>query len=79
MLQWLGRSHDAMVALLRRIVDIDSGSYDKAGVDAVVSALREFLEANGVACDIRPERQLRQLHARAGERTRAATQTGRSC
>ncbi len=52
-LQWLGQSHDAMVALLRRIVDIDSGSYDKAGVDSVVAALREFLEANGVACEVR--------------------------
>jgi len=53
-LQWLGQSHDAMVALLRRIVDIDSGSYDKAGVDAVVAALREFLESNGVSCEVRP-------------------------
>lgn len=53
-LLWLGQSHDAMVALLRRIVDIDSGSYHKAGVDAVVSVLREFLEQSGVACEIRP-------------------------
>jgi glutamate carboxypeptidase len=53
-LQWLGQSHDAMVALLRQIVDIDSGSYHKAGVDAVVAELRTYLEANGVACEIRP-------------------------
>ncbi len=52
--RWLGGSHDAMVALLRRIVDIDSGSYDKAGVDAVVAVLRGFLESHGVACEIRP-------------------------
>jgi glutamate carboxypeptidase len=52
--QWLGQSHEAMVALLQRIVDIDSGSYDKAGVDAVVAALRQFLEGHGVACEIRP-------------------------
>jgi glutamate carboxypeptidase len=53
-LRWLGQSHDAMVALLRQIVDIDSGSYRKAGVDAVVSALRQYLEQHGVACAIHP-------------------------
>jgi glutamate carboxypeptidase len=52
--QWLGQSHDAMVALLRRIVDIDSDSYNKAGVDAVVEALRDFLQGHGVACEIHP-------------------------
>lgn len=53
-LQWLGQSHDAMVALLRQIVDIDSGSYHKAGVDAVVAALRKYLQDHGVACEVRP-------------------------
>jgi glutamate carboxypeptidase len=52
-LRWLGQSHDAMLELLRQIVDIDSGSYHKAGVDAVVSALRKYLQDNGVACEIR--------------------------
>ena len=50
----LDQMHDDMVELLRQLVNIDSGSYNKAGVDAVVDALRRHLEAHGVACDVRP-------------------------
>jgi len=53
-LDWLGQSHAAMVDLLRELVDIDSGSYSKAGVDAVIAVLRRFLESHGVACAIHP-------------------------
>jgi glutamate carboxypeptidase len=53
-LRWLGESHEDMVQLLRRIVDVDSGSYNKRGVDDVVSALRDFLERHGIACSIHP-------------------------
>jgi glutamate carboxypeptidase len=53
-LQWLGQQHDAMVELLAELVDIDSGSYHKAGVDAVIARLRRFLEQHGVACEIHP-------------------------
>jgi len=52
-LEALDRVHDDMVELLRKLVNIDSGSYNKAGVDAVVSALQEHLEARGVACAVR--------------------------
>ncbi len=34
-LDWLGGQRDAMLALLQTLVNTDSGSYDKAGVDAV--------------------------------------------
>ena len=64
-LQWLGQSHDAMVALLQRIVDIDSGSYDKAGVDAVVSVLRDFLKP--MAWPAGAYERQRRLPARGGE------------
>ena len=36
-LEWLGGQHDAMLALLETLVNTDSGSYDKAGVDAAAS------------------------------------------
>lgn len=49
----LDQLHDEMVELLRKLVNIDSGSYNKAGVDAVVAALREHLAARGVACEVR--------------------------
>jgi glutamate carboxypeptidase len=51
-LDWLAASEADMLHLLQRIVDIDSGSYHKAGVDAVIARLRERLEQHGVACDI---------------------------
>ncbi|HYZ42489.1 MAG TPA: M20 family metallopeptidase, partial [Stellaceae bacterium] len=50
----LGRQHQAMVALLAELVNIDSGSYNKRGVDAVGERLRCFLEAAGIPCEIIP-------------------------
>jgi glutamate carboxypeptidase len=50
----LDQTHGEMVELLRKLVNIDSGSYCKAGVDAVVDALRQHLEARGVVCEVRP-------------------------
>ncbi len=55
---WLATQQDAMVALLREMVDIDSGSYDKPGIDAVGQVVRHFLEAHGVAV----ETHARPLH-----------------
>lgn len=49
LLDWLGGQQQAMQDLLHRIVDIDSGSRDEAGILAVAQALRERLEAAGVA------------------------------
>ena len=45
---WLATQQDAMVALLREIVDIDSGSYNKPGIDAVGEAVRRFLTGHGI-------------------------------
>ena len=41
-LDWLGGQRDAMLALLQTLVNTDSGSYDKPGVDAVGGHIREF-------------------------------------
>jgi glutamate carboxypeptidase len=50
-LEWLGTQKGAMLSLLEEIVNIDGGSYDKAGVDAVGVRIRKFLEDNGIACE----------------------------
>ncbi len=50
-LEWLGTQQGAMLNLLEEIVNIDGGSYDKAGVDAVGVRLRQFLEGEGIACE----------------------------
>lgn len=47
-LDWLAGQHEAMESLLQRIVDTDSNSYDKAGVDAVGAILAAELEADGI-------------------------------
>src|ERR1041384_796806 len=49
--EWLGGQKGAMLKLLEDIVNIDGGSYDKAGVDAVGLRLRKFLEEQGIACE----------------------------
>lgn len=51
-LDWLSAREEDMLRLTEEIVNIDSGSYDKVGVDAVAEALRRFLEASSVACDV---------------------------
>lgn len=47
-LAWLAPRADEMEALLHRLVDIDSNSFDKAGTDAVGEAIADLLEADGI-------------------------------
>ena len=47
-LDWLDGQREAMTALLADLVNIDSGSYNKAGVDAVAARLDAHLEAAGI-------------------------------
>jgi glutamate carboxypeptidase len=51
-LAWLDTQYEPMVALLGALVDTDSGSLDKAGVDRVGALLKARLEALGVACAV---------------------------
>src|SRR5436189_287271 len=53
-IEHLGRQHQAMVTLLADLVNIDSGSYNKRGVDAVGDRLRARLEAAVISCEIFP-------------------------
>lgn len=46
---WLSAQQAAMVELLRDVVNIDSNSHDKAGVDAVADRFRAFFEMHGIA------------------------------
>ena len=52
---WLAAREEAMVALLREMVDTDSGSYDKAGVDRAGQVLARFHERNGLEVEIVPD------------------------
>ncbi len=45
---WLATQQDAMIALLREMVDIDSGSYNKSGIDAVGDVVRRFMAAHSI-------------------------------
>ena len=54
LLTWLDGQQPAMIALLERVVNIDSGSYDHAGVDAVGEAIRSHLDTRGIATEIIP-------------------------
>jgi glutamate carboxypeptidase len=45
---WLATQQDAMVALLREMVDIDSGSYNKPGIDAVGDVVRRFMASHNI-------------------------------
>jgi glutamate carboxypeptidase len=51
-LDWLGGQRDAMLSLLQTLVNTDSGSYDKAGVDAVGGHIRDFLTEHGIASEV---------------------------
>jgi glutamate carboxypeptidase len=45
---WLATQQDAMVALLREMVDIDSGSYNKLGIDAVGAVVQRFMQSQNI-------------------------------
>ncbi len=45
---WLATQRQAMTDLLREMVDTDSGSYNKAGIDAVGAAVERFLSGQGI-------------------------------
>jgi glutamate carboxypeptidase len=51
-LDWLAAQDEAMRTLLARLVDIDSGSYDKAGVDRVGDVIRRFLDDHAITHDV---------------------------
>ena len=53
-IEHLGRQHQAMVALSADLVNIDSGSYNKRGVDSVGDRLRTHLKAAGILCETIP-------------------------
>ena len=57
---WLASQQGAMVDLLREAVNVDSGSYDKAGVDAVGECFIRFFESHGMA-------PVREAHATFGD------------
>src|SRR5438309_5844200 len=50
-LEWLGTQQGAMLGLLEDLVNIDGGSYDKAGVEAVGVRIRACLESHAIACE----------------------------
>src|SRR6266567_3018094 len=46
--EWIASQKQAMIDLLRDAVNIDSGSYDKPGVDAVGSRFQQHFAAHGI-------------------------------
>jgi glutamate carboxypeptidase len=52
---WLATRRGEMEDFLRRLVDIDSGSRDRAGIDAVGDAMAAMLEADGIAVERYPD------------------------
>jgi glutamate carboxypeptidase len=45
---WLATQEEAMLAMLREMVDTDSGSYNKPGIDAVGAVVQRFLVAHDI-------------------------------
>jgi len=51
---WLANSESDMIALLEKLVNTDSSSYDKKGVDAAGDVISEFLKEHGISMDTIP-------------------------
>ena len=51
---WLSQQHQAMLGLLEEVVNIDSGSYDKAGVDRVGDRFIQFYSERGLLTRVEP-------------------------
>lgn len=52
---WLAAQRPAMTELLRELVDTDSGSYNKPGIDAVGAAIVRFFETQGIRVERVPQ------------------------
>jgi glutamate carboxypeptidase len=50
--QWLAMQQPRMIALLEKLVNTDSGSYDKAGVDRVGDQVSAFMRGEGIDGEI---------------------------
>src|SRR5499427_6319770 len=62
---WLAAQSEAMLALLAEVVNVDSGSYDKSGVDAVGDRFVRFFSEQGLLTAIEPnERFGDAIHVR---------------
>jgi glutamate carboxypeptidase len=59
---WLAPRADEMEALLHRLVDIDSSSFDKAGTDAVGVAIAELLTSEGIAVSVTPKTKFGDIY-----------------
>jgi glutamate carboxypeptidase len=55
LLGWLDAQRQPMIELLGRLVDTDSGSYDKEGVARAGQIIRGHLEARGISCEEVPQ------------------------
>ncbi len=51
LLAWLGEQYEPMVGLLGELVNVDSGSFDAAGVARAGEVIRRHLESRGLACE----------------------------
>ena len=70
-LEWLASQKQAMLELLREIVNIDSGSYHKAGVEAVGQRLINFFEQQGLLTEVEAhERFAPAIHVRTDDARR---------
>ncbi|NJO36547.1 MAG: M20 family metallopeptidase, partial [Rhizobiales bacterium] len=74
-LDWLDRQQPAMLDLLERIVNIDSGSYDHEGVNAAGLAIKAHLDRRGIATEIIPRPDAAFCLAARVEAADAATGT----
>ena len=66
---WLAAQKEAMLALLGEVVNLDSGSYDKAGVDAVGARFIRFFREQEMPTSVEPhERFGDAIHVRLDDK-----------
>jgi glutamate carboxypeptidase len=53
-LDWIAGERATTLGLIEALVNTDSGSFDKAGVDAVGARIRTFVQDRGIGCDVIP-------------------------
>ena len=54
LINWLNAQQESMLSLMADLVNIDSNSFDKAGVDKVAARLRVFFDNHGIPYDTIP-------------------------
>jgi glutamate carboxypeptidase len=73
---WLASQRETMVAMIREMVNTDSGSYNKPGIDAVGAIVQRFMAQHGITVETVAQQKHGDCLRALGKRTQSQSNQG---